>query len=68
MEERTALERAQVISKVMHINISKDLDDQEVMLSTNKEGTLVTVIPKKERNVVFQYEHLLGREKRLTNK
>lgn len=30
------------------------LDDQEIVLSSNKEGTLVAVTPKKERKVGFQ--------------
>lgn len=38
----------------MHMNILKYLDDQENMLSANKEGTLVAVTPKKERKLGFQ--------------
>ena len=38
----------------MLMNILKYLDDQEIMLSPNKEGTLVAVTPKKERKVGFQ--------------
>lgn len=53
VKERLALEITCVIPAVMHTNISKYLDDQEIMLSANKEGTLVTVTPKNERKVRF---------------
>lgn len=54
MKERFAFKITHVISGVVHAKISKYLNDLEMMLSVNKERTLVTVACKKERNLVFQ--------------
>lgn len=51
VKEKLAFTMTRVISKMIHTNILKYLNDQEVMFSANKEGTLVTVIPKEERKM-----------------